>query len=83
MLVKGRINTEARVILYSGSGGYYLGDPNDKEDHPAINYVETYKISEKVSYTDLTELSYNQLEKLFGIKIIRFEFSEPIENKFE
>jgi len=28
-------------------------------------------------------LTNKELEKYFGIKIIRFEFSEPIENKFE
>lgn len=83
VLVKGRINTESRVILYYGHGGYYLGDPNYKEKRPCINYSETYKISDNTSEVEFTELSYEQLEKYFGIKIIKFEFSEPIENKFE
>lgn len=44
LLVKGRINTESRVILYYGHGVYHLGDPNYKEDYPYINYSETYQI---------------------------------------
>ena len=83
LLVDGRNNIESRVILSYGSGGYYLGDPNDTEYYPRINYIENYEISSKMSKIDSTKLSNDQLEKLFGIKIIRFEFSEPIENKFE
>ena len=83
VLVKGRINTESRVILYYGSGGYYLGDPEDTERVPCINYVEKYKASEKVIHHEVAPLSNDQLEKLFAIKIIRFEFSEPIKNTFK
>lgn len=83
MLAKGRINTESRVILYYGHGGYYLGDSNYKEKYPYINYSETYKTSDNTSEVEFTELSFDELEKYFGIKIIKFEFSEPIKNKFK
>lgn len=83
VLVKGRINTESKVNLFYGSGGYYLGDPEDAERIPCINYVEEYKTSEKVTHSEVTALTDEQLEEYFGIKIIRFEFSNPIENKFE
>ncbi len=83
VLVKGRINTASMVNLFYGSGGYYLGDPEDAERTPCINYVEKYKTSEKVTHSEVTPLTNEQLEEFFGIKIIRFEFSTPIENKFE
>ncbi len=83
VLVKGRINTESKVILYYGHGGYYLGDPTEKERYPYINYSETYQTSENTSQVEFTELSFQQLEQCFGIKIIRFEFSNPIKNQFE
>ena len=83
VLVKDRINTESEVNLFYGSGGYYLGDPEDAERGPCINYVEEYKTSEKVTHSEVTSLTNEQLEKYFGIKVIRFEFSSPIENKFE
>ena len=83
VLVKGRTNTESKVILFYGSGGYYLGDPQYAEKIPCINYVEEYKTSEKVTHSEITPFTNEQLEEYFGIKIIRFEFSSPIENKFE
>lgn len=82
-LVEGRINVESRIILNYGSGGYYLGDPEGADRGPCINYVEEYKTSEKVSHTEVTKLSFEQLEDLFAIKIIRFEFSQPIQNTFD
>lgn len=85
VLTKGRINSESRIVLYYGQGGYYLGDPDDSDDSdkgPCINYVENYKTSEKVTHSEVTALTYEQLEEYFGIKIIRFEFSSPIENTF-
>ena len=82
VLTKGRINSESRIVLYYGHGGYYLGDPDDSDKGPCINYVENYKTSEKVTHSEVTALTYEQLEEYFGITIIRFEFSSPIENTF-
>lgn len=83
LLTEGQINEESRIVWYYGYGGYYLGDPKEADSGPCINYVEIYKSSPKVSHHQTTKLTNEQLEELFGIKIIRFEFSSPIENKFE
>ncbi|MBO4732976.1 MAG: hypothetical protein J5662_00725 [Clostridia bacterium] len=83
VLTPGRKNVESRVILNYGFGGYYLGDPDYKDEGPCINYVEEYKTSEKVSRSIITKMSKKQLEKYFGIKITKFEFSEPIKNIFK
>ncbi len=83
LLTEGRINAESRVTLFYGDGGYYLGDPVEIDRKPCINYVEEYQSSEKVSHVISTEMSFEQLEKLFGIKVTRFEFASPIENEFK
>ncbi len=83
LLTKGQINEESRIVWYYGHGGYYLGDPKKADSGPCINYVEICKTSPKVSHHQTTKLTNEQLEELFGIKIIRFEFSTPIENTFE
>lgn len=80
---KGRINAESRIIINCLNGGYFMGDPDDKEDEPKIIYVERYYSSEKVSHVKHTKLTNKQLYEIFGIKINRFEFSKPLENKFE
>ena len=82
-LVSGRVNTESRVHLFYGSGGYYLGDPEDMDRGPKIRYTEKYRTGAKEITVTGTDLSYEQLEELFGIKVIRFEFSSPIENTFK
>ena len=82
-LTKGRINEEASIRLHIGNGGYYLGDPEDADRGPKIRYTEEYQTGPKESTITGTDLSYEQLEELFGIKVIRFEFSSPIDNTFE
>ncbi len=81
VFVDGRINYEHKVFLEYGGAAYYMGDADGffyKE--PSIRYYEEHDEKPDVSFTTLTN---EQLEEYFGIKIIRFEFSEPIENKFE
>lgn len=82
-LVSGRVNVESRVHLFYGSGGYYLGDPEDADKGPKIRYTEKYQTGPKESTVMGTDLTYEQLEALFGIKVIRFEFGSPINNTFE
>ena len=82
-LVSDRVNIESRVHLFYGSGGYYLGDPEDADSGPKIRYTEIYQTGPKERTVKGTDLSYEQLEELFGIKVIRFEFSPPIENTFK
>ena len=87
VLVDGRINIESRVLLQYGDAEYYMGDPNGKsivyKGQPRITYVEYFQTGPKSYEYTSTEMSNEQLEKYFGIKINRFEFSKPIENKFE
>ncbi len=83
VLVEGRKNIESRIIIYYGSGGYYMGDPHERSGGPYINYVERYKYYNDGSKYEYTALTKEQLEKYFGIRLIKFEFSEPIENIFE
>lgn len=87
VLVDGRINIESRVLLQYGDAEYYMGDPNGKSmvynGQPRITYVEYFQTGPKSYEYTSTEMSNEQLEKYFGIKINRFEFSKPIENKFE
>lgn len=81
-LTTGRVNDESYIVLYYGSGGYFLGDPDEADKGPCINYVERYSTAPNASHSEVTQLTYGQLEDFFGIKIIRFEFGEPIENTF-
>lgn len=82
-LVRGRVNIESKVNLFYGSGGYYLGDPEDAQRGPQIRYTEKYETGPNESTIMVTDLSYEQLQELFGIKVIRFELSQPIQNSFE
>ena len=50
---------------------------------PCFYYHEKYQIAEKVQKWERTVLTEEQLEEYFGLKIIRFEFSEPIQNEFK
>jgi hypothetical protein len=82
-LTSGRINEKASIRLNVGNGGYYLGDPDRKDMGPYIAYFESYKTEPKVTHNYVTKLTNKQLEEIFGIKIIRFEFDAQIENTFE
>ena len=73
-LTKGRTNEKASIRLHLGNGGYYLGDPDDKDYTPYISYDERYKTEPKVTHNDVTKLTNEQLEEIFGIKIMLFAF---------
>ena len=80
IFTKGRINFESFVFVDYGTAEYYMGDTTSISSYePRIRYYEEHDEKPDVSFTTLTN---EQLERYFGIKIIRFEFSEPIENKF-
>lgn len=76
-----RMNAKAELWLNYGSPEYYMGDFTGKG--ASFEYRETWKISEKGTNTEDTRLTPKELEKYFGIKVIRFEFSKPIKNKFK
>ena len=50
---------------------------------PCFYYHEKYQIDEKAQEWKHTVLTEEQLEEYFGLKIIRFEFSGPIQNEFK
>ncbi len=83
--VEGRINYEHRVILEYGRAAYYMGDSDGfLYREPCIRYYESYYNEDtEMPDSSFKTLTNEELEKYFGIKIIRFKFSEPIENKFE
>ena len=87
LITKGRINIESKIRLNYGSADYYMGDPTSKslvhKGMPRIEYAEYFQRKPNEYEHKNTILSEEQLEQIFGIKIIRFEFSKPIENTFE
>ena len=85
VLTNGRTNFESYVFLDYGSAEYYMGDHKGSDyQSPQIKYFEKYYDEEiGMPNSKITSLSDEELEEYFGIKIIRFEFSEPIENTFE
>ena len=79
---KNRHNEWANLGLFYGCAEYYMGDPSARSlvtKYPQFIYYETYKNH----YNWGTKLSEKELEKYFGIKVIKFEFSEPIKNEFK
>ncbi len=76
-----RMNVETELWLDYGSPEYYMGDSAGTS--ASFEYREEWKISEKGTDTEDTKLNQKELEKHFGIKVIRFEFSKPIKNKFK
>ena len=84
VLVNSRTNNESRLMLSCGRGDYYMGESDFyKLSKPCFYYHEKYQIDEKSVMWESTALTEEQLEDYFGLKIIRFEFSEPIQNEFK
>ena len=87
VLKKTRINNSIEVYLDYGAGAYYMGDTQQAtgliHGKPHICYIEDYETSSRESHNTATPLTEEQAENLFGIKIIEFTFSTPIENTFE
>ena len=78
---EGRISES--VVLRFGDGGYYLGDPDTTSFHPCIAHTERCIRFPTGILDGSTEVPLERLEEYYGIKLIRFEFSSPIENTFE
>lgn len=75
-------STARSLVLSYGIAEYYMGDPQANlivEHKPEFIYRERLIDS----FPWRTKLTKTGLEKLFGIKLTRFEFSEPIENEFK
>ncbi len=83
VLVKSRTNNESKLMLSCGRGDYYMGESEFYElSEPCFYYHEKYQVDEKTVKWESTTLTEKQLEKYFGLKIVRFEFSNPIKNEF-
>ena len=86
VLKPSRVNELSRLVLDYGSAEYYMGDPQGRsmiDKKATFEYRENWKVSEKVTDVENTKLNAKQLKKYFNIEIIRFEFSQPIKNKFK
>ena len=82
----GRHNEWAKLRVFYGYGAYYMGDPSAESlnyKYPQFIYYETYSENGGNYYNWGTELNEKELEKYFGIKVKRFEFSKPIKNEFK
>ncbi|HCL01412.1 MAG TPA: hypothetical protein DHW61_03200 [Lachnoclostridium phytofermentans] len=86
VLDSARVDTEIEIFLDYGQGDYYMDDPNASSlthGKPHVCYVETYDASPKERHHYATALTDKQLQEYFGIKIINFTFSPPIDNTFK
>ncbi|MBE6753634.1 MAG: hypothetical protein E7559_04685 [Ruminococcaceae bacterium] len=79
---KERHVVRARVEINLNNPDYYMGDPACADWKPRFKYTERYNSSPNVSDVDSKYLTKGQLRRKFGIKIIRIEYSDPIENNY-
>ncbi len=81
-----RLNERSSLLLNYGIAEYYMDDKLNLIDlvnkKPGFYYSESYSTDERTTYVKVQKLSEKELEKYFGINVIRFEFSKPIKNKF-
>ena len=83
LFTKGRINTCSFVYLSFGRADYYMGEKIlDVNDAPCFYYYESFKNSSGTQSGENTVLTEEQLEEYFGIKVVEFDFSSPIENQY-
>jgi len=77
-----RLNQRFNIFVDAGTCGYYMGDRQGWISEPRIQIQERL-ISEGggLSIHD-RDLTFEQLEVYFGIRMIEFIFSEPIRNQF-
>ena len=84
ILTKGRTNTSSFVYLSFGRADYYMGEKEYFDNEaPCFYYYESFKNASGTPSNERTVLTEEQLEKYFGIKVVEFDFSSPIENEYE
>ena len=84
LFTKGRINSCSFVYLSFGRANYYMGEKEYSDiDAPCFYYYESFKNSSGTQSGENTVLTEEQLEEYFGIKVVEFNFSSPIENEYE
>lgn len=65
-----------------GSGGYYMGDPNYKNDIPRIKDVIEYKYIDEDGSQGGWKFTSEEAYERFGIRLIHWECALPISNDF-
>ena len=67
------------IIAYSFSPSYFMGD-NEYEEAPAPYLIISYPLegADGVSFINDAEI----IEEEYGIKIVSYEYAEPIKNSF-
>ena len=84
LFTKGRTNNCSFVYLSFGRANYYMGEKEYSDiDAPCFYYDESFKNSSGTQSGENTVLTEEQLEEYFGIKVVEFNFSSPIENEYE
>ena len=84
IFTKGRTNTCSFVYLSFGRADYYMGENEYSDiDAPCFYYYESFKNSSGTQSGENTVLTEEQLEEYFGIKVVEFNFSSPIQNEYE
>ena len=84
LFTKGRTNTCSFVYLSFGRADYYMGEQDYSNIHaPCFYYSESFKNSNGTQSGENTLLTEEQLKEYFDIKVIKFDFSSPIENEYE
>ncbi len=84
LFTKGRTNMSSFVYLSFGRADYYMGENEYSDiDAPCFYYYESFRNSSGTQSAEKTVLTDEQLEEYFGIKVIRFDFSSPLENEYE
>jgi len=87
ILSPNRLNSRISIYLHYGRSTYYMGDNMNAgsitDEKPSLRYSEVYHSPPNKIHHKTTPLTEKQLEEHFGIKILEFEFSEPIRNTFK
>ena len=72
---------ETVVWCYVETADYYMDDEKyERTQPPRPNVVEQAPWNSVISYTGLTE---DELWELYNIRIISWQFSDPVENSFD
>jgi|GEM_PF-1638453 len=75
-------NERFRIFVHAGSCQHYMEGSRGSRNTPEILIQERRTLSGGGSTTLDSSISNRQLEEYFGIYILEFSFSDPIENRF-
>ena len=77
----GKTEDGGDIILFFGIyPEYFMGDSMDGRGVPEPSLYVSYPMAEDGSYELVND--QQELEEVYGVKIIRYEYDEPIENTF-